>query len=406
MDRRTAEKEVFCLSWKEHTVVEQRKEFIQEYLAGKADSFKSLCQKYGISEKTGHKWKNRFFEYGYAGLCDRSRAPENSPSKLDEDTVIRLIKLRTAHPTWGPKKIAVLYQKAYPEEQVPSESSIYRVLGKAGLIQRRQVRTVQPDPSRMRKYIKATNPNDVWTVDFKGWWYSQGEKCLPLTVRDLASKYILDIRLMQSGTAEAVKAVFEKLFQRYGMPRVIRSDNGVPFAVNCSPLGLTRLSAWRVYLGIRPDRTDPGSPTQNGSHERMHADLSREIQGKIAGGVAANQRAIDAWVEEYNFVRPHESIGMMTPSEVYTKSDMLYEGTPDTIEYPTGFETRKINKHGYVKINKTLIQVSTALRGLTVGLQAQGEREFVLWLGDYPLGIVSTETFSFSCLETKPLNSR
>ena len=188
--------------------MEQRKEFIQEYLAGKADSFKALCHKYGISEKTGHKWKNRFFEYGYAGLCDRSRAPENSPSKLDEDTVIRLIKLRTAHPTWGPKKIAVLYQKAYPEEQVPSESSIYRVLGKAGLIQRRQVRTVQPDPSRMRKYVKATNPNDVWTVDFKGWWYSQGEKCLPLTVRDLASKYILDIRLMHRCTAEAVKAVF------------------------------------------------------------------------------------------------------------------------------------------------------------------------------------------------------
>ena len=179
------------MSWKESTAVEQRKEFIQEYLAGKADSFKALCHKYGISEKTGHKWKNRFFEYGYAGLCDRSRAPENSPSKLDEDTVIRLIKLRTAHPTWGPKKIAVLYQKASPEEQVPSESSIYRVLGKAGLIQRRQVRTVQPDPSRMRKYIKATNPNDVWTVDFKGWWYSQGEKCLPLTVRNIFWKSVL-----------------------------------------------------------------------------------------------------------------------------------------------------------------------------------------------------------------------
>lgn len=99
-------------------------------------------------------------------------------------------------------------------------------------------------------------------------------------------------------------------------------------------------------MGYAPTVQIPDPPTQNGSHERMHADLSREIQGKIAGGVAANQRAIDAWVEEYNFVRPHESIGMMTPSEVYTKSDMLYEGTPDTIEYPIGFETRKINKHG------------------------------------------------------------
>lgn len=237
--------------------------------------------------------------------------------------MIRLIKLRTAHPTWDPKKIAILYQKAYPEEQVPSGRSIYHVLGKAGLTHRRQVRAVQPDLSRMRKYIKATNPNDVWTVDFKGWWYSQGEKCLPLTVRDLASKYILDIRLMQSSTAGAVKVVLEKLFQRYGMPKVIRSDNGIPFAVNYSPLGLTKLSAWWIYLGIRPDRTDPGSPTQNGSHERTFADLSREIQGKIAGGVEANQQAIDAWVEEYNFVRPHETIGIMTPLEVYTKSDIL-----------------------------------------------------------------------------------
>ena len=171
-------------------------------------------------------------------------------------------------------------------------------------------------------------------------------------------------------------------------------------------MGLTKLSAWWIYLGICPDRTDPGSPTQNGSHERMHADLSREIQGKIAGGIEANQRAINAWVEEYNHVRPHEAIGMMTPSEVYTKSDVPYEGTPDTIEYPIGFQTRKINRNGAVKVHKTLIQVSTALRGLTVGLQAQGEDEFVLWLGDYPLGIVSTETFTFSCLETKPPNSK
>lgn len=106
----------------------------------------------------------------------------------------------------------------------------------------------------MRKYIKATNPNDVWTVDFKGWWYSQGEKCLPLTVRDLASKYILDIRLMQSGTAEAVKAVFEKLFQRYGMPKVICSDNGIPFAVNYSPLGLTKLKVNLSWNAPRPYR--------------------------------------------------------------------------------------------------------------------------------------------------------
>ncbi len=122
---------------------------------------------------------------------------------------------------------------------------------------------------------------------------------------------------MQSSTADAVKAVFEELFRKYGLPKVIRSDNGIPFATTFGALGLTKLSAWWIYNGIMPDRTDPGCPTQNGSHERMHADLSREIQGKIPGGIVANQQAIDTWVEEYNNVRPHEALGMRTPDEVY-----------------------------------------------------------------------------------------
>lgn len=157
-----------------------------------------------MSEKTGHKWKNRFLQNGFAGLNDQSKAPDSSPNQLDEDTVIRLIKLRTAHPTWGAKKLAVLYAKAYPGSTVPSQSSIYRVLRKADLISKRRARPVVADASRLHNRIPANEPNDVWTVDFKGYWYSNGEQCLPLTVRDLASKYILDIRLMHSGTSNAV----------------------------------------------------------------------------------------------------------------------------------------------------------------------------------------------------------
>ncbi|MHB8963727.1 MAG: integrase core domain-containing protein [Saccharofermentanales bacterium] len=370
--------------------MEQRKEFIKEYLQG-TDNFKLLCEHFEISEKTGHKWKNRFLEYGYAGLLDQSKTPANSPNQLDEDTVIRLIKMRTAHITWGPKKLAVLYEKAYPESLTPSESSIYRVLGKADLIQKRRIRHADTSASRLRKRIEANEPNDVWTVDFKGWWVSKGERCMPLTVRDLKSKCILDISLMESTTAIAVRAVFENLFHRYGLPKVIRSDNGTPFATTNGLLGMTTLSAWWMFLGIIPDRTDPGCPTQNGSHERMHADLSREIQGKIPGGIAANQRAIDAWVDEYNQIRPHEALGMKTPSEVYCKSSIPYNGTPDEIEYPIGFMTRKINKNGIIKINSMQYTISSSLRGLTVGLQPNSDDDYLLWLGDYPIGLLDTK---------------
>lgn len=378
------------MPWKETCVFDQRKAFIEEFLSGK-DGIKELCNKYGIAEKTGHKWKNRFMEHGLSGLHDSSKAPLNSPNQLDEDTVIRLLSIRSAHPTWGPKKIAVLYERAYPNDQPPSESSIYRVLGKAGLIKKRRIRTVETDGvDLMRRMIPAEKPNDVWTVDFKGWWYSGGEKCMPLTIRDLSSKYILEVKLMERTTAKAVQEVFSPLFSHFGLPKVIRSDNGTPFATTNGFLGLTTLSAWWMYLGIIPDRTQPGKPTQNGSHERMHADISREIQGKIAGGIKANQEAIDMWVKEYNEVRPHEALEMATPSEIYQLSDRKFEEEIGELEYPIGYLSRKVNKNGAIKLQRVQYQLGSSLRGLTVGLQEHDEDEFVVWLGEFPIASLDT----------------
>ena len=383
------------MPWKELNKMEQRKEFIKEYLQGMED-IKSLCKKYDISEKTGHKWKNRFLEYGYNGLLDQSKIPTNSPNQLDEDTVIRLIKIRTAHPSWGAKKLAVLYQKAYPESPPPSESSIYRVLGKADLIKKRVIKKVNTSASQLRNKINADKPNDVWTVDFKGWWVSNGERCMPLTVRDLKSKYILTIRLMEATTAPEVKKVFQELFEKYGLPKVIRSDNGTPFASSNGVLGLTTLSAWWIFLGIIPDRTDPGTPTQNGSHERMHGDLSREIQGKVPGGIKANQAVINEWVKEYNEIRPHEALNMKTPAEIYYKSEISYDEFSCNYEYPFGFETKKVFKNGCIKIKKNSYYISTALQDLTIGLEEKNCDEYLIWLYNYPIG---TLDLKFSCIK-------
>lgn len=383
------------MAWKETNVMEERQSFITEFLKSKKP-FNQLCAEYDISEKTGHKWKKRFIQYGISGLEDESRRPKSCPSQLSEDVTIRILNLREAHPYWGAKKLEELYKRAHGEAEAPSVSSINRVLEKAGKLKKRTVRRIGADPHRLRQKIQAKEPNDVWTVDFKGWWVSDHEKCLPLTIRDLASKNLFDIRLMQSTSSKAVRSVFTSLFYKYGLPKVIRSDNGTPFASHNGLLGLTDLSCWWLSLGIIPDRTDLGSPGQNGSHERMHADISREIQGNVKGGIRENQIALDLWRKEYNEIRPNEAIGMKTPSEVYVPSPRKYYGDPEIIEYPLGFYPRKVNKDGYVRYSSIQIYISGALRGLTIGLQPRSDSMCLVWLAEFPLGLLNTSTFAFS----------
>ena len=379
------------MPWKETCVIDQRRAFIEDLLRGD-DSIKELCCQYGISEKTGHKWRNRFMESGMRGLCDTSRAPHSSPTQLAEDTVIRVIRLREAHPRWGPKKLAVVYQNAYPEVEPPSVSSIHRVLDKAELIKKRRHRnTTNSGAASMRRGISAKQPNDVWTADYKGWWYSSGQKCLPFTVRDLATKNIFDVRLMDKATAEAAKELLRRLFCEYGMPEAFRTDNGIPFAAHNSLLGLTTLSAWLMYHGIIPDRIDPGTPTQNGSHERMHGDIRREIQGRIPGGIAANQAALDAWVEEYNTIRPHETLGMKTPASLYTRSPRIYQGDDFEWEYPFGFETRITSNRGCIRIRKTRYFLTEALKGMIVRVEQINDDHYTIWLGEFPIAILDTQ---------------
>jgi putative transposase len=386
------------MPWKETTVLNQRFEFVQEALKGLMP-FSQLCRKYGISERIGYKWKNRFIQFGMSGLSDLSKAPKSTPESLSEDVIIRIVNLRIAHPTWGSKKLAVLYNKAYTDGSCPSISSFQRIFNKAGLVKKRHIKRVCPESHRLRQHIQPKEPNDVWSVDFKGWWFSNHEKCIPLTVCDVASRFILDIRLMQSQSSEAVRAVFTRLFAQYGLPKVIRSDNGTPFAAPNSLLNLTSLSCWWISLGILPDRIDPGRPAQNGSHERMHADLARDIQGKSSDGIAATQASIDLWYQEYNYVRPHEALGMLTPSDIYRQSATTYTGDIDQLEYPPGFLTRKVFANGEILLHGARVSISYALRGFHIGLLPRDSHILSVWLADFPLGCIDLQTYCFQPME-------
>ena len=381
------------MPWKEMNVLDQRNEFILKVFQKRA-SFRALCQDYSITPKTGYKWLKRFLEEGAEGLDDRSRRPHRHAKQLDETTICRLIRFKSAHLTWGPKKILNLYSRQYGS--APSLASVNRVLDKAGLVKKRKRRRVNPDTQRIINRTKALKPNDVWTVDFKGWWYAQdNRRCEPLTVRDDFSRYVLTAVPLENSRTENVRKVFERLFITYGMPLVMRSDNGAPFASPRSVFGLTKLSAWVVTLGIQLDRIKPGCPYENGGHERMHRDIRNEVQAIAQGDLKHHAASLEVWRREFNEKRPHEALNMKTPVEVYWKSDRKYKGAPDKIDYPTDFLERKVSTTGHIRINDRVIFISSSLSGWTVGLKPMSQDELDVHFADLNLGNINLENCAF-----------
>jgi putative transposase len=374
------------MPWKQVEPMNQRTEFVLKAI--KTDNFLELCREYGISSKTGYKWKERFLEQGLSGLKELSRRPKSSPEGLDEAVVCEIIRLKQRHRYWGPRKIRKVYERLH--EQSPSESSFKRVLERAGLVQPRRLRA-RHQSGRLFTGRKATAANEVWTVDFKGWWYAQGQRCEPLTVRDEFSRYVLELRAMADARGQSVRVCFERLFERHGMPEAIRSDNGAPFASEQGVLGLSRLSAWWVVLGIDLERGRPGCPQDNGGHERLHLDVERELRG---AELTEQQAGFDEWRGTFNQERPHEALGMKCPAEVYSNSERKYEGTPDDLEY-SGMDARKVAKWGSISWASRWVFISGALAGWSVGLEHCGQGRHNVWFGRLLLGQLEERTLSF-----------
>ena len=371
--------------------MEQRIEFAVKAL--RTLNFRALCQEYGISAKTGYKWRERFLRGGFGGMEEESRRPKNHSEQLPEEEVCEIVRLKLAHLNWGPRKIRELYVRRHGE--VASESTFKRVLERAGLTQKRRRRR-STQGGRLSNGQRANAPNEVWTVDFKGWWRSAGKRCEPLTVRDEHSRYVLEIRALEDARTGTVQKCFEQLFDRYGLPQVIRSDNGAPFASMHAVWGLSRLSAWWVALGIDLGRSRPGHPQDNGAHERMHRDISRELE---AIG-QTDQSALDLWRQSFNHERPHDALGMRCPSEVYIASERKYQGTPQDLDYPQ-MCSRRVCQHGMIQLEGDRFFLSTALAGWSVGLKPINPELMEVWFGRLLIGQVDLSASSFIRADTR-----
>ncbi|HOH03749.1 MAG TPA: helix-turn-helix domain-containing protein, partial [Polyangiaceae bacterium] len=216
--------------------------------ASRGEPLAALCREFGISRTTRHKWVKRFRDLGYEGLEDRSKRPKNTPLATAEDVVIAVLELREAHPRWGPKKLQVVLQRRLGND-TPSERTIARILDRAGRVRERQRRRSISVVDRIPR-VEAKEPNDVWTVDFKGWWRARNtQRCEPLTVRDAWSRFVLASVIVENTKTDTVKQVFIRLFKKHGVPKTIQVDNGSPFVCVRARAGLSTLSAWWISLG-------------------------------------------------------------------------------------------------------------------------------------------------------------
>lgn len=354
-------------------------------------NFSELCAEYGISRKTGYKWKQRFLAQGLHGLDDQSRRPQSHGKELGEGVVIDIIRLKLAHKPWGPLKIRALYRRQYPHRELPSESSFKRVLERAGLTEERKRRRAAAG-GRIFQGLEAEVAHDLWSVDFKGWWRNRKrQKIEPLTVRDEASRYLLELYAVPNARTETVQKRFELLFEIHGLPRAIRSDNGTPFASTNGLHGLSRLSAWWIALGIDLERSRPGKPQDNGAHERMHLDVRNELEN---GHLGHTQESFDLWRYQFNHERPHQALGQTMPVEHFQPSPRRWQGTPDELDYG-GARTAKVSNVGAIRWRGERIFISQALTGWNLGLKHTNDDREEVWFAHLLIGHLHRATASF-----------
>jgi transposase InsO family protein len=300
-----------------------------------------------------------------------------------------ILAKREAHPTWGPTKLRAALKRESPDTYWPASSTIGALIKQAGLVE--QTKRRRRVPAYDGVFPPATEANERWNVDFKGWFRTRdGARCDPLTITDDWSRYLLTCQVVEKADYADVRGRFEKAFEEYGLPARIRSDNGAPFATR-GLSGLSRLSVWWLKLGILPERIAPGHPEQNGRHERMHRTLKQETTrpAKLTRGL--QQLAFDAFREVYNTERPHAALGHDTPAQHYKPAPRGPAPTPE-LEYGPGSEIRKVSNSGTVIYRSDHIYLSKSLRGETVLLEPvdADRRFFDVFFADFHIGRIDT----------------
>ena len=367
------------MPWYETNPMKERIRFIRE-VSGGLRSFSEVCERFGISRKTGYKWLRRYEDGGPDGLQDRSHRPHFCPHATDPEVLQAAFEMRRRRPRWGASKIRARLQVLRPDWHVPAARVLHKHLQRAGLVVKKKRNRARPHPGRPT--APFTEPNAIWSADYKGHFkMKNGRYCYPLTVQDGFSRYLLACQAVDGTTYDAARQVFTRLFREFGMPQRIRTDNGSPFSSALALGRLSRLSVWWIRLGILPDFTEPASPQQNGRHERIHLTLKKE----------ATKPAADNFIEYYNQDRPHQALDMKMPAELYKKSSRPYQGLED-LENPFHDRTALVTNCGRFCYKLRKINISTVFAGQKIGVKRVTNSVWLVSFMQYDLGYFDAET--------------
>ncbi len=366
---------------------DERLRFVARLLDG--EKMAPLCREFDISRKTGYKIFNRYKDIGLDGLTDRTRRPKRYANQLPFQVESRIVQLKRERPNWGAPKIRERLRRLYPDIPLPAISTVHAVLDRHGLVKRRRRKRHR---ARGKALSLPNRPNDLWCADYKGeFMLTDRRYCYPLTVTDFASRYLITCEALSSTKEAFAFNVFERTFRDYGLPKAIRTDNGVPFASPMSLFNLSKLSVWWLRLGIGIERIEPGNPQQNGRHERMHLTLKQETTKPAGANMLQQQGKFDDFIDVYNNERPHQGIDMKVPAELYRPSPRQYRGLPE-LDYPFHDRTVTITSCGRICMGKMKVHLSTVFAGQNVGVKQVEDNIWMVSFMQYDLAFFDHET--------------
>jgi len=348
------------MPWGVFSLMSLRQEFV-ELSEQKAVSFSEMCQRYGISRKTGYKWLGRYRKQGAQGLIDQSRRPKNSPAKLPPAREQLVVNLRRSHPRWGARKIRRLLKN--PGEKLPACSTITALFHRHALIEPTQAK---PNWQRFEREV----PNSLWQMDFKGPVATLGGPAHALTVLDDHSRFNLCLKALPNQKGESVRQTLTETFRLYGLPNSMIMDNGPPWGGEAG-YPYTVLTMWLLRLDVAVSHSRPYHPQTMGKDERFHGTLNRELlathQWRDLGDLDG---AFERFRQQYNFIRPHQALDLEVPASRYQMSLRSFPEVLPPIEYDPGVTVRKVQGKGEISFRGKILKVGQAFHGHPVGIKA------------------------------------
>lgn len=371
------------MPWSETRIMDQKVKMISDYLTDNYNPTE-LSRIYGVSRKTVYKWIQRFTQDPDQGLADRSRAPHTIANAVPDRVKQVIVETKLKYPHLGPKKVMNYLRRLYPDQYWPANSTAGLILLASGLVRPRRHKP-RVAPSAL-PFASCDGPNSVWSADYKG-DFNLGDKsrCYPLTVSDNYSRYLLVCQGLPNTKYEHARAVFERLFFQYGLPLAIRIDNGSPFASTAFG-GLSRLSAWWVQMGIRPERIEKGKPNQNGRHERIHRSLKQGAINPARYSIKTQQHAFDQYRQEYNNIRSHEALNDQVPADLYRPSNRPLPSKLPDIGYDSTYMVRRVRHNGEIKWQGQSVYLTQVLVKQPVGFKQLSESRWGVFYSFYQLG--------------------